>query len=78
MNKGPNQKSNPILKWDPAGSEPESPDPNSPTFIRDFKSFVRKILLVNPYFPRFTPMSSSPAPPTPMLPRLYATTIQKF
>ena len=53
MSKGPNPASHPILEWDPAGSEPDSPDPSSPTFIRDFKSFVRKILLVNPYFPRF-------------------------
>src|ERR1051325_9137524 len=43
----------PILEWNPNGPEPASPDPNSPTFARDFKSFVRKILLVSPYFPRF-------------------------
>jgi hypothetical protein len=53
MHQGPNQKSHPILEWDPTAPEPESPDPNSPTFIPDFKSFVRRILLVNPYFPRF-------------------------
>lgn len=53
MSKGPDHESNPILEWDPTAPEPESPDPHSPTFARDFKSFVRKILLVNPYFPRF-------------------------
>ena len=53
MSRGPGPESNPILEWDPTGPEPESPDPNSPTFARDFKSFVRKILLVSPYFQRF-------------------------
>src|SRR5579862_7184966 len=53
MPHGPNPNSHPILEWDPTAPQPASPDPNSPTFARDFKSFVRKILLVNPYFPRF-------------------------
>lgn len=53
MPDGPNPKSNPILEWDPTAPEPAFPDPHSPTFSRDFKSFVRKILLVSPYFPRF-------------------------
>ena len=53
MPDSPSSKSHPILEWDPTAPEPESPDPNSPTFVRDFKSFVRKILLINPYFPRF-------------------------
>jgi hypothetical protein len=49
----PTNSASPILEWDPNGPDPASPDPNSPTFARDFKSFVRKILLVSPYFPRF-------------------------
>src|SRR5689334_8933940 len=49
----PTNSASPILEWNPNGPQPESPDPNSPTFARDFKSFVRKILLVSPYFPRF-------------------------
>src|SRR5579859_1650971 len=53
MPDGPSTKANPILDWDPTAPQPASPDSNSPTFARDFKSFVRKILLVNPYFPRF-------------------------
>ena len=53
MSKGSGPESNPILEWDPTAPEPESPDPNSATFARDFKSFVRKILLVTPEFPRF-------------------------
>src|SRR5579864_3656759 len=53
MPDSPSKYANPILEWDPTAPEPESPDPNSPTFARDFKSFVRKILLVSPYFPRF-------------------------
>src|SRR5579864_2550859 len=47
------KSASPILEWNPNGPEPASPDPNSPTFARDFKSFVRKTLLVSPYFPRF-------------------------
>src|SRR5579859_7645648 len=53
MPDSPSNSASPILEWNPNGPDPESPDPNSPTFARDFKSFVRKILLVNPYFPRF-------------------------
>ena len=53
MPDSPSPKYNPILEWDPTAPEPESPDPNSATFARDFKSFVRKILLVTPEFPRF-------------------------
>src|SRR5579864_6751080 len=53
MPERPSPKSNPILEWDPTAPQPASPDPSSPTFARDFKSFVRKILLVSPYFPRF-------------------------
>src|SRR5579859_6600512 len=53
MPDSPSTKSNPILEWDPTAPKPESPDPSSPTFARDFKSFVRKILLVTPEFPRF-------------------------
>jgi len=53
MPDSPSPKSHPILEWDPTSPEPESPDPNSPTFARNFKSFVRKILLVTPEFPRF-------------------------
>ena len=49
----PTNSASAILEWNPTGPEPASPDPNSPTFARDFKSFVRKILLVSPYFPRF-------------------------
>src|SRR5579864_1052682 len=53
MPDSPSKYANPILEWDPTGPQPESPDPHSPTFARDFKSFVRKILLVTPEFPRF-------------------------
>src|SRR5579872_7343672 len=53
MPDSPTTKSNPILEWDPTAPQPASPDPSSPTFAREFKSFVRKILLVSPYFPRF-------------------------
>src|ERR1041385_6763400 len=49
----PTNSASTILEWNPNGPEPESPNPDSPTFARDFKSFVRKILLVSPYFPRF-------------------------
>src|ERR1051326_1092787 len=49
----PSNSASAILEWNPNGTYPASPDPNSPTFARDFKSFVRKILLVSPYFPRF-------------------------
>src|ERR1051326_5374339 len=53
MPDGLTNSASPILEWNPNGPYPASPDPNSPTFARDFKSFVRKILLVSPYFPRF-------------------------
>ncbi|HLZ43031.1 MAG TPA: hypothetical protein VKQ11_18835 [Candidatus Sulfotelmatobacter sp.] len=53
MPDGPTPKSHPILEWDPTAPEPAFPDPHSPTFARDFKSFVRKILLASPYFPIF-------------------------
>src|ERR1043166_9107299 len=53
MPDSPTNSASPILEWNPNGPEPSSPDPDSPTFTRDFKSFVRKILLVSPYFPRF-------------------------